>query len=132
MFTHNTLLTLLLKKCVTSGKTPYFRPNGLTIVISIYMDKIHHIAIEVNNIIESVEWYQEQSNCTIAFVDETWALLEYDNIKLALVLPNQHPPHLAFEKNNAIDYGKLKTHRDGTKSVYIKDPSNNTIEILQS
>lgn len=110
----------------------YFRPNGLTIVISIYMDKIHHIAIEVNNIIESVEWYQEQSNCTIAFVDETWALLEYDNIKLALVLPNQHPPHLAFEKNNAIDYGKLKTHRDGTKSVYIKDPSNNTIEILQS
>tara|TARA_A100001515_G_scaffold125863_1_gene110842 strand:+ start:248 stop:538 length:291 start_codon:yes stop_codon:yes gene_type:complete len=96
------------------------------------MDKIHHIAIEVNNIIESVEWYQEQSNCTIAFVDETWALLEYDNIKLALVLPNQHPPHLAFEKNNATDYGKLKTHRDGTKSVYIKDPSNNTIEILQS
>ena len=96
------------------------------------MDKIHHIAIEVNNIIESIEWYQEQSNCTIAFVDETWALLEYDNIKLALVLPNQHPSHLAFEKNNAIDYGKLKTHRDGTKSVYIKDPSNNTIEILQS
>ena len=41
-------------------------------------------------------------------------LLEYDNIKLALVLPNQHPPHLAFEKNNAIDYSKLKTHRDGT------------------
>lgn len=110
----------------------YFRPNGLTIVISIYMDKIHHIAIEVKNIIESVEWYQEKSNCTIVFVDDTWALLEYDNIKLALVLPNQHPMHLAFEKKNATDYGELVEHRDGSKSVYIKDPSNNTIEILQS
>ena len=65
------------------------------------MDKIHHIAIEVKNIIESVEWYQEKSNCSIIFMDDTWALLEYDNIKLALVLPNQHPMHLAFEKTNA-------------------------------
>ena len=94
------------------------------------MDKIHHIAIEVNNIIESVEWYQEQSNCTIVFVDDTWALLEYDNIKLALVLPNQHPPHICFQKEDAEKYGKLDTHRDGTKSVYIKDPSGNTIEML--
>ena len=94
------------------------------------MDKIHHIAIEVKNIIESVEWYQEQSNCTIEFVDDTWALLEYDNIKLALVLPNQHPPHICFQKEDAEKYGKLDTHRDGTKSVYIKDPSGNTIEML--
>ena len=27
--------------------------------------------------------------------------------------------------------GELKEHRDGTKSVYIKDPSDNTIEMLQ-
>ena len=75
---------------------------------------------------------QEKSNCKISFMDDTWALLEYDNIKLALVLPNQHPMHLAFEKKMLSIMVKLIEHRDGTKSVYINDPSNNTIEILQS
>ena len=59
-------------------------------------------------------------------------LLTYDNISLALVLPNMHPPHIAFEKDNAEDYGKLKKHRDGTSSVYINDPSNNSVEILKN
>ena len=39
--------------------------------------------------------------------------------------------HIAFEKNNAEDYGKLIKHRDGTSSIYIKDPSNNFVEILK-
>ena len=42
-----------------------------------------------------------------------------------------HPPHIAFEKNNAEDYGTLVPHRDGTSSVYIKDPSDNAVEILK-
>ena len=95
------------------------------------MDKIHHIAIEVNNISESVEWYKKNTSCDISYQDDTWAMLNYDNIGLALVLPKMHPPHIAFEKKNAEDYGKLKAHRDGTASVYINDPSNNAIEILK-
>ena len=58
-------------------------------------------------------------------------MLTYDNISLALVLPNMHPPHIAFEKSNAEDYGELKLHRDGTSSVYINDPSDNSVEILK-
>ena len=95
------------------------------------MDKIHHIAIEVKNIQESINWYKNNTNCIISYQDETWAMINYDNISLALVLPNMHPPHIAFEKKNAEDYGRLKNHRDGTSSVYIKDPSNNSIEILK-
>ena len=95
------------------------------------MDKIHHIAIEVKNIQDSIDWYRENTNCDISYQDETWALLNYDNISLALVLPNMHPPHIAFEKNNAEDYGTLVPHRDGTSSVYIKDPSDNAVEILK-
>ena len=95
------------------------------------MERIDHIALVVTNIKKGVQWYTQNRDCKVKYEDDTWALLEYDNIKLALVLPNQHPSHLAFEKNNATDYGKLKTHRDGTKSVYIKDPSNNTIEIVK-
>ena len=91
------------------------------------MDKIHHIAIEVNSITETIDWYKKHSKCKISYQDETWALLKYDNISLALVLPNTHPPHIAFEKPNAEKYGKLKLHRDGTSSIYLKDPSNNAV-----
>ena len=96
------------------------------------MDKIHHIAIEVNSIEDSIKWYKKHSNCEVSYKDKTWALLKYENISLALVLPNSHPPHIAFEKKNAEKYGKLKLHRDGTSSVYIKDPSDNSVEILKS
>ena len=95
------------------------------------MDKIHHIAIEVNSISETIKWYRENSKCEVAYQDDTWALLNYDNISLALVLPNSHPPHIAFVKENAENYGKLKKHRDGTSSVYVKDPSNNSVEMLK-
>ena len=95
------------------------------------MDKIHHIAIEVKNIQDSINWYTNNTKCNISYQDDTWAMLTYDNISLALVLPNMHPPHIAFEKDNAEDYGTLKKHRDGTSSVYINDPSNNSVEILK-
>ena len=92
--------------------------------------KIDHIALQVNDIKESVEYYKNYGS-NVLYQDDTWALLDYDNISLALVLPNMHPPHIAFEKTNAEDYGKLKKHRDGTSSVYINDPSNNSVEILK-
>ena len=92
--------------------------------------KIDHIALQVNDIKESVEYYKNYGS-RVLYQDDTWALLNYDNISLALVLPNMHPPHIAFEKTNAEDYGKLKKHRDGTSSVYINDPSNNSVEILK-
>ena len=95
------------------------------------MDKIHHIAIEVKNIQDSINWYTNNTKCNISYQDDTWAMLTYDNISLALVLPNMHPPHIAFEKDNAEDYGTLKKHRDGTSSVYINDPTNNSVEILK-
>ncbi len=95
------------------------------------MDKIHHIAIEVNSIKDTIEWYQKNSKCEISYQDETWALLKYENISLALVLPNSHPPHIAFVKDDAEKYGKLKSHRDGTASIYVKDPSDNAVEMLK-
>tara|TARA_A100000164_G_C21788933_1_gene714831 strand:- start:715 stop:1017 length:303 start_codon:yes stop_codon:yes gene_type:complete len=95
------------------------------------MDKIHHIAIEVKEIEESIKWYSKNTNCKITYQDKTWAMIKYDNISLALVLPGMHPPHIAFEKHNAEEFGKLKEHRDGTSSVYIRDPANNAVEILK-
>ena len=95
------------------------------------MDRMHHIAIEVSAIDEAISWYKKNTNCKISYQDETWAMIQYENISLALVLPGKHPPHIAFEKLNAEDYGELKAHRDGTSSVYVKDPANNAVEILK-
>ena len=80
---------------------------------------------------DTIDWYKKHSNCEVSYEDDTWALLKYENISLALVLPNSHPPHIAFEKDDAHKYGELKLHRDGTSSVYVKDPSNNAVEMLK-
>jgi hypothetical protein len=94
------------------------------------LDTINHIAISVENIEEAVSWYTQNFLCSVEYQDKTWAMLKFANISLALVIPRQHPPHIALERENAEDYGKLKTHRDGTKSVYIKDPFDNAVEIM--
>lgn len=94
------------------------------------LDRVHHIAISVKDIAESVDWYRSTFRCEIAYQDATWALLRFGNIGLALVLPNQHPPHVGFVTPAAHNYGTLKRHRDGTESIYISDPAGNAVELL--
>jgi len=94
------------------------------------MDKIHHVAITVEDLKRAVEWYTKNFDCKVAYQDDTWAMLEFQNIQLALVLPTQHPAHVGFERINAEKFGKLTKHRDGRSSVYIQDPEGNSIEIL--
>ena len=71
---------------------------------------IDHIALQVDDIQESVKWYQEKYGCDILYEDKTWAFLQFENIK--------HPHPIA---------GLVK-HRDGSWSKYLEDPSGNTIE----
>ncbi|MEH6753301.1 MAG: VOC family protein [Alphaproteobacteria bacterium] len=94
--------------------------------------KLHHAALCVSDIRQAVDWYVQNLNANIAYQDETWALLDIENTSIALVLPSQHPPHLAFETQDAKKYGKLTPHRDGTASVYVKDPFGNTVEFLKT
>lgn len=95
------------------------------------MDKIHHIAIQVKDIDETLKWYQQQFNCEVAYHDKTWALITFENISLALVTAGQHPPHFAIERADAADFGELTPHRDGTSSIYIKDPTGNDVEVIK-
>ncbi len=94
-------------------------------------DSIDHVAVSVRNIGASVAWYQEHFHCEVLYRDETWAMLQFANIKLALVVAAQHPPHLGFFTPRAAEFGELKLHRDGTRSVYVTDPDGNSIEMLQ-
>lgn len=94
-------------------------------------DRIDHIAIPVDDIGRAVEWYRSNFNCEVKYQDSTWAYLGFSNINLALVIPGQHPGHIAFIREDAQKYGALKTHRDGTRSCYVKDIAGNSVEIME-
>ena len=94
------------------------------------LDSIHHVAISVDNIATAVDWYRTTFRCEIEYQDETWALLKFANASLARVIAEQHPPHLGFVTPKAESYGELKLHRDGTRSIYISDPTGNAVELM--
>ena len=90
--------------------------------------KIDHIAITVKSPVEAAEWYCEQLGAKPLYSDPTWSLVEFENVKLAFVVKEQHPPHFAFEVDE-LDGGKL--HRDGSVSVYKRDPWGNIYELVK-
>ena len=103
--------------------------------------KFDHVAINCNNIRETVNWYLKNTPAKIVYEDDTWALLDLLELRLALVVPNQHPPHIAIrldtieelknmhsEKSRAGLCSALKEHRDKTVSFYQYSPNNTAVE----
>tara|TARA_B100000519_G_scaffold202491_1_gene221033 strand:- start:118 stop:450 length:333 start_codon:yes stop_codon:yes gene_type:complete len=92
---------------------------------------LDHIAVNTNDIKESVSWYVDKFGAEIEYIDETWALLAIGKTKLALTIPDQHPAHTAFRVQSIEDLGPdYREHRDGSCYVYINDPSGNVIELI--
>ena len=91
------------------------------------MEKIDHIAIVVTNINHAVNWYTKNRDCKVIYQNETWADLQFENIKLALVLPQDHPPHIAFVDESI----EGTEHRDGSESIYEHDTFGNIIERIK-
>jgi hypothetical protein len=50
---------------------------------------------------------------------------------LALVIAEQHPPHVAVRRADAEKFGPLVTHRDGSRSVYVNDAAGNAVEVIE-
>lgn len=94
------------------------------------LDTIHHTALQVENIDKAVSWYTSRFSCHVAYQDDSWAQLDFANTSIALVLPKDHPYHVAVLTDDLSPYGHPTPHRDGTQSVYIKDQDRNTIEML--
>ena len=92
------------------------------------MERIDHVAIVVPHIKKAIEWYTKNTDCVVRYQDDTWAELQYSNIKLALVSPAEHPAHIAFIDENV--EGGTK-HRDGSESIYEHDYSGNIIERIK-
>ena len=94
------------------------------------LDSLDHVAVVVPDIGAAVAWYRANMKCEVTYQDATWAMLKFANTGIALVMPGQHPGHLGFVREDAEKFGELKTHRDGTRSLYIHDPAGNAVEIL--
>jgi len=94
------------------------------------LDTIHHTAIQVKDIAKAVIWYTEHFACEVEYQDDSWSVLKFANTSIALVLPEQHPYHFAIIADDLSPYGSATLHRDGIKSVYIKDADGNNIEML--
>ena len=90
--------------------------------------KIDHIALQVENPKEAAQWYCNNFGAEIIYADETWSFVQFENIKLAFVINSQHPAHIAFE-DTGLKGGKL--HRDGSRSIYKKDPFGNFYELIK-
>ncbi len=95
--------------------------------------KFDHAAICVKSISNSVEWFTSNLSAEILYCDETWAMLSVGNVKVALTLESQHPPHLGFKVDSLSDMpsgADVKKHRDGTSYVYKEDLDGNVIELI--
>jgi len=98
-----------------------------------YLDRLHHVAIQVEDIQESVKWYTNNFSCEVEYHDNTWAMIQFENTCLALTTKNEHPSHFAIEARDITEYqhlGDIDKHRDDTKFIYVNDPSHNTVEII--
>jgi len=96
-----------------------------------------HVAVPSSDIAASVKWYRERFDAEVVYQDDTWAFLRVGGVKLALVTPTQHPPHVAIRVSEsqlaeaATAAGlKIDSHRDGTKGIYVHDPFGNAVELI--
>ncbi len=97
--------------------------------------KFDHVALKSSNIEKSIEYYKENFNAKVLYEDESWGLIECCGVKIAFVLPSQHPPHLGFvidqkQLEEKFSENVFKRHRDGTSSCYIKDVDGNFLEFV--
>lgn len=95
------------------------------------LDTIHHVCINVADVNAAVNWYTTSFNCEIIFHDTLQAELQFENIKLHLVLPSVTPTHLAYERSDAETLGELKERFNEVQSTYISDSTGNPVEVLK-
>ena len=101
------------------------------------MFELDHVAIQSADVPALAKYYVDTFHAQILYSDDTWAFLKVGQGKLAIVRPDQHPPHIALR----VDTATLDTlarnaekhidhHRDGTTGIYLNDPAGNVLELI--
>ena len=100
--------------------------------------RFDHVAQQVPDIGEAVAWQlQAVPGSRVLHQDPSWALVESAGVKLAFVLPEQHPPHIAYrvddaelERLAARHGATIAVHRDATRSFYLEGPGSLQTEVI--
>ena len=97
-----------------------------------------HIAQVVPHIAEAIEWYaQTFGGVEILHQDASWGFISMQGTKMAFVLKDEHPNHIAW-RVSALEleamsqkFGQpIKDHRDKTRSFYLEAPGGTHLEII--
>ncbi len=97
-----------------------------------------HVAQPVADIAAALAWWQRTvPGARVLYADDTWGLLEAGGAKLAFVMAEQHPHHLAFKvsagelQRLAAEHGaQIAVHRDASRSFYLEAPGGAQVEIV--
>jgi catechol-2,3-dioxygenase len=101
--------------------------------------KFDHVAFVVKNVAEAVNFYTSTfQDVEVLYLDESWAFITVGGTKIAFVIAEQHPPHLAMRIDERVSFEaaamqhgkKISVHRDLSESFYFSDPSGNMIEVM--
>ncbi len=97
-----------------------------------------HVGFQVPDVAAAVEWYRGAiPGCRVLYQDATWAFVEAAGTKLAFIQQGHHPDHLGWRVSEAdlerlaAEHGQtVRTHRDGTRSIYLEAPGGRYIEFI--
>jgi len=97
-----------------------------------------HVAQPVPDIAAALAWWQRAvPGARVLYADDTWGLLEAGGARLAFVMADQHPHHLAFKVSGeelerlAAEHGaEVAVHRDDSRSFYLEAPGDAQVEVI--
>jgi catechol-2,3-dioxygenase len=106
--------------------------------VSLVRVQFDHVAQQVPDIAAAMEWWASVvPGARVLYADATWGLLEAGGAKLAFVMADEHPSHLAFKVSGeelsrlAASHGvEISGHRDGSRSFYLEAPGGNGVEVI--
>ena len=100
--------------------------------------RFDHVAQPVPDIAQALDWWQRTvPGARVLYADDTWGLIEAGGAKLAFVMADEHPHHLAFKvageelERLAAEHGaQIAVHRDASRSFYLEAPGDARVEVI--
>jgi hypothetical protein len=93
--------------------------------------KLHHIAFNVGNVRDTVDFYLKNIDAEVLFCTDSRACIVYNGVEICFTEGTKHPTHIAFEVkslDDMPDFDEAKTHSDNSSYIYLKDEYGNAIE----
>lgn len=100
--------------------------------------RFDHVAHQVPDIAEAIAWWRANvGDVDVLYADDTWGLVEAAGLRIAFVMADEHPGHVAFRvaperlDELAAQHGcEPADHRDGSRSFYVEGPGETGVELI--